>query len=389
MPIYTAALIHDGNRFLPENSAIVVNENGEIIDILFHEIPTEAIRFAGLLCPGFINAHCHLELSYLQNQIPKHTGLVDFLIQINALRFQNKFTTSQIQNSISQAEKSMRANGIVAVGDICNGLDSLQQKKLRNLQYHSFVEIMGILDNNAAERFEDGKEIVAQFRQLHASTLVPHAAYSVSDTLLSLINSLNNNTPISIHNQECAAEDEWVRNGKGDFQKLIDSVLQRSFLPMPKNNSSLVHYLQLLQRTANILFVHNTFTSAEDILFAQEMIPNRYWVLCPNANLFIENTVPTIIPFLMQQQETICLGTDSLASNDGLCIYSEMQILRKHFPTINSEKLLQFATYNGAKALNMDSLGSFQKGKTPGVLHISNWVRKQEMPEKQNIELLH
>jgi aminodeoxyfutalosine deaminase len=389
MPIYTADLIHDGNSFLPSNSAIAFSALGVIEAVYVGNCPLNAIKLEGLLCPGFVNAHCHLELSYLKGAIPKHTGLVDFLMQVNTLKFRNTTSQIQIQTAIGNAESAMLAAGIVAVGDISNGLDSLQQKQLKNLHYHTFVEIMGILDANAGQRIEKGTEVLKEFKKIgDKCSIVPHASYSLSDTLLKLINALPHNTPISIHNQECMAEDDWIRNGNGDMQQLINAVLNAPYTKLPSNNSSLIHYLQFLKDAKNILFVHNTYTTAEDVLFARESVKNRFWVLCLNANLYIENTVPSIIPFLLQQQETICLGTDSLASNDGLCIYSEMQKIQEHFNNIATEKLLQFATSNGALALNMNTIGTLAVGKQPGIVHISNWKNANEMPKKANIAKL-
>jgi aminodeoxyfutalosine deaminase len=388
MPIYSAELIHDGKQFLPVPSAIELNEIGEIVAVHIGTLPNNTIVLKGLLCPGFVNAHCHLELSYMHNAIPKRTGLVAFLLNINALRANNIYTTKQIENAIIMAENQMLDNGIVAVGDISNTIDTFTQKQLKRLQYHTFVEVAGVLGNIATERLAFAKTILASFKTINKASIVPHAPYSVSETLFYLINELPNNNPISIHNQECAAEDDWIRKGMGDFQKLIDAVLQKPYEAIANNISSLMYSQQLLNKANNMLLVHNTFTTAEDVLDVATMADNRYWVLCPNANIYIENKLPSILPFLLQQNETICIGTDSLASNNRLCIYSELYTLHKHFPTLKTALLLQFATSNGAQALDMGQLGSFAKGKIPGVLHISNWNLQDNLPANPHIKRL-
>jgi cytosine/adenosine deaminase-related metal-dependent hydrolase len=93
-----------------------------------------------------------------------------------------------------------------------------------------------------------------------------------------------------------------------------------------------------------------------------------FYCLCPNANLYISNVLPDI-HLLMKEQCNIVLGTDSLASNHQLSIAEEIKTIQNNFPGISLETMLQWATINGARALQMDdTLGSFEKGKQPGVL---------------------
>ncbi len=115
--------------------------------------------------------------------------------------------------------------------------------------------------------------------------------------------------------------------------------------------------------------MHNTFTTEQDIRFAQAAHPGGalYWTLCVNANQYIEHRMPPI-DLLRQQGCLLTLGTDSLASNHRLSILDEMKTIAQYFPAIPVTELLQWATYNGACALGMDNLlGSFEKGKQPGV----------------------
>ena len=50
-----------------------------------------------------------------------------------------------------------------------------------------------------------------------------------------------------------------------------------------------------------------------------------------------------------------------------------MIAISQNFPHIPLQSVLQWATINGAKALGMDnSLGSFEVGKKPGIVNITN-----------------
>ena len=121
-----------------------------------------------------------------------------------------------------------------------------------------------------------------------------------------------------------------------------------------------------------MIFVHNTFTTTTDIEVAQTLLKNVYWCLCPNANLYIENTLPDIA-MLAKHGNTICIGTDSLASNHQLSILAELQAIKDHYPSIDWETLLRWGTFNGSLALQMNDIaGTIEPGKQPGLMHLDH-----------------
>jgi cytosine/adenosine deaminase-related metal-dependent hydrolase len=136
----------------------------------------------------------------------------------------------------------------------------------------------------------------------------------------------------------------------------------------------LPYYLPLLCAAKNIILVHNTYTSEEDINFALRCVQpyhqQLFWCICIRANLYIENALPPI-DLLKKKGCKIVIGTDSLASNADLNLLGEIQAILHYFPMLGLEEVLSWATYEGAKALQMEKeLGSFQKGKKPGVIVI-------------------
>jgi cytosine/adenosine deaminase-related metal-dependent hydrolase len=145
----------------------------------------------------------------------------------------------------------------------------------------------------------------------------------------------------------------------------------------PTKKSSLQSYFPKLQVAEKIILVHNTFTSEEDVRYvnressignADTPQPQTFFCLCVNANRYIEDALPPV-DLLRKNGCNIVLGTDSLASNWSLNILDEIETIRQNFPHIPLEELLGWATINGAKALGMDDfLGSFEKGKKPGVV---------------------
>jgi cytosine/adenosine deaminase-related metal-dependent hydrolase len=228
----TADQIFNGYEMLPQDSVLIIDKEGVIIDISTLENSGEEIeKYTGIITPGFINCHCHLELSHLKDKIPSKTGLIDFLK--NIINHRNE-ENELIINSIDANEKKMIANGIVAVGDICNTKHTIQQKRVNNLYYHNFIEVAGFPTEIAEARFDSIQQIHTAFvnNGLIAS-IVPHAPYSVSTSLLEKIVYFIGNEVMTMHNQETLAENEWYEKGTGLFQQFYDdlSISTSSFLP--------------------------------------------------------------------------------------------------------------------------------------------------------------
>ena len=157
--------------------------------------------------------------------------------------------------------------------------------------------------------------------------------------------------------------------GKGLLFDMINKMPNSKFLPTGK--ASLPSYLGYLPNASKVLLVHNTFSRAEHL----QLLKNKdiSLVLCPNANKYIENKLPDV-PMFVKEGLNLALGTDSLASNHKLSILEEMKTLITSFPDITFEKILQWSTLNGAKALGMEAnIGSFEVGKKPGINLISNF----------------
>ena len=373
---FTADYIFNGYEILPNPVVLITNEAGTIIEIVPEQDAGEEIeRFRGLLSPGFINAHCHLELSHLKGTIPEKTGLVGFVQKVMS----NRVAASELkQEAMLKAEIEMYESGIVAVGDICNNSDSILVKQKSKLLWHNFIEVSGFAEAVAQKRLEDGKRVYHQFKSLvgdKRTSLTPHAPYSVSKTLFQLLNVASAGEIISIHNQECTAEDALYLNKTGEFLALYNNlgIDLTSFKPTGK--SSFNSWLPLFTLGQSVISVHNTFTDENNIDFYKSYpeCTNRLFsfCICANANQYIEQKMPPI-ELLMKNNFSIIIGTDSYASNWQLNILEEIKTIQRRInPIIPLNNLLQWATLNGAKALKLDQLvGSFEKGKKPGIVLI-------------------
>ncbi|WP_018630603.1 amidohydrolase family protein [Niabella aurantiaca] len=362
--------LFDGYRMF-EEKVLILADDGTIGDVVDAADAGEDLRpVSGILSPGFINCHCHLELSHMKGIIGEHTGLLKFVNQIVSKRYANPET---IPPAIKQAEAEMIKNGIVAVGDICNTTDTLFQKNKGHLYYHNFVEVIGFEPALAQQHFDAYKAVYDDYcRSFDARqvSLTPHAPYSVATPLWQLLDAFTGSRLLSIHNQETPEEDEWFFNGTGGLKALYER-LGLNEAPVPAGGkASIQTYGAYLTQQQQLLLIHNVFTTTEDIRYVHGRFPDAFWCLCPNANHYISNRLPNI-PMMREEQAQLVLGTDSLASNYGLSIWEEIRRIQKHYPEIPVAEMLSWATINGAKALQIsDRYGSFEKGKKPGVIQI-------------------
>ncbi len=353
-----------------EDGVVIMDDQGKILALskrTDHDAG-ELEVYSGAIVPGFINTHCHLELSHMRGIIPTGTGLLPFLERVVKLR---DFPEDTIQEAIYAADQAMHEAGIVAVGDISNKADTAACKEASALRYYTFVEMFDFHQDQMAE------EIFSNYYRVYEAqsggggnrkSCVPHAPYTVSPTLWQKINAANRPADtVSIHNQETAHENALFLDGSGGFPAFARS-LGMSLDHLEPTGKTAIHYsLQHLRPDQRILFVHNTTTTREDIRRANAWSDTVYWATCPNANLYIENRLPSYAAFL-EEGATITLGTDSLSSNWQLSILEEMKTIARYQSGIGFPTLLEWATLNGARALGFEEeLGSIEVGKKPGL----------------------
>ncbi|MDO3626830.1 amidohydrolase family protein [Mucilaginibacter sp. BT774] len=352
-----------------KNGVVTLDDHGRIISV--SDIPPPNLKLSeiehlkGVLCPGFINTHCHLELSHLKDKLSPGKGLINFIKEIQSVR---QADTATVLKAAEKADKEMYENGIVAVGDISNSNISVAIKAKSDIYYHTFVEAFSFMPDKAQETFDKAISLLGEFKNQSCS-ITPHAPYSVSKELFRLIKKYSDTHTnlISVHNQETEEENKFYRYRLGGFLDLYDYFgMDISYFKSQARNS-LQSILPLLTNKQDILFVHNTYTNLKDIYFIKRFDRKVHFCFCPGANLYIESRLPKIDLFV-DQGFNLTLGTDSLASNNKLCILNEMRLIQEKFPAINLAKLIQWGTLNGARYLGIeDDKGTLEIGKTPGL----------------------
>jgi len=326
--------------------------------------------YNGIIIPGFVNCHCHLELSGMYKNTDSHTGLGEF---IKNLREKRPQVSVEYVKAIADNDKGMYASGISACGDICNSSLSFDVKEESPIKYINFLEVYGIDPSKAEKRIREVMHLKEEAGQYSTTSyIVPHSFYSMSATLMKKIKKLTlNNEITTVHYKESEQEDRLLKDAGGG---LMESYRAMGIDPgmlydrIPDHTTGIRDYIT---GNGNLILVHNTFSSEGDIQAAAER-GNCFFCLCPRSNMYIENTLPPINK-LMEGDSAIVIGTDSLASNTSLNMLEEMKIISSNNPGIPLAELVAWGTINGARALKIDSdFGSIETGKAPGLVLIEN-----------------
>lgn len=357
------------------NGIVVLDSKNIVVDIVDpkgNEKEYESMEFHnGVIVPGFVNTHCHLELSHLKGKLKQTDGIASFVSQIRNLR---RVETIEITDSINQAISILEKNGTVAIGDICNTNDSFNAKRKSDIYFHNFIELFGLNSSEAGKKMSSALKIFNSiYRTKGAKSLTPHSTYSISDELWRMINiELKKSSSIaSIHFGESLQEYQILKNRTGQLAENFNALKFPINLPDCSNPFEVVE--RFIPRTSQTLFIHNTFSTREEVLQLINHFDDSFFVLCPSSNLFIEGKLPDL-PMLIELGANLAIGTDSLASSDTLSVFDQVIILLNKFPEVSFTDAIKWATLNGAKALNIDSIyGSFEIGKSPGLNLITDF----------------
>ncbi len=353
-----------------KNAYLVIDNSNKIVDLVQYSRKSTEVAgleyYSGIIIPGFVNAHCHLELSHLKGKIEQGQGLSQFIKKVQNIRNASYQT---IEKRMQHELRLMWSRGINGLADIVNSPIAVCEKQKSPILIHNFVEVFNEGNKSVSEIIKQVKQHTKLFSEKHMPvSLAPHSIYGTNSMLLNeLVKSRLNEHIITLH----FLESNWESN--------LDT-------------NKIMNYLLVLSKYKRVLLVHNLHLIKElfeIIKLENELYKKLFWVLNPNSNLFIGGQLPPVYDFYKWNMQ-ICLGTDSLASNKQLSILEEIKTIINHFCEIPFEQLLKWATINGAKALGFESkLGSFEVGKQPGVLLISDFdFKKMQLTQKSQVERL-
>ncbi|MBG0857942.1 MAG: amidohydrolase family protein [Bacteroidales bacterium] len=373
MKRFSAHFIYTNTGFPLKRAVVTADDDGKIISIHDTGGTLQESRsvefFNGIIIPGFINCHCHLELSHMKGVITGGKGLDDFIKNIRSSRDDDP---QKIVASARASDGDMYGEGISVCADICNTSLTFGIKKESRIRYLNMIEVFGIDPEKAGRRMNEFLGIAGE-AVLSGLTysIVPHSVYSVSRPLFRLLrNNSNNNKVTSIHFMETEGEKAFLSDHSGPLAEAY----RHSGLMPPKPETIKSHsdaIMNEMTQSGNLIVVHNTFAdtaTVRDILKRG----NTYWCLCPRSNIYIEGRLAPV-EMLVSEGCEIVIGTDSLASNNTLSILSELKTLQECFPQLSMEQMIRWATFNGARALGEErDFGTIEPGKKPGLLLLEN-----------------
>lgn len=358
------------------NGFVEYDEDGTILGVgVCDDVASEERFLDGAIVPGFVNAHCHVELSHLHGKFRKGTGMAGFIDQINALR---DWAGREVKQAlVKKWMDKMWDDGVSAMADISNDDSSFDVKKSHKMYTRTFLEVFGSEPEMCEGVMKDVKELndLADRIGIDAAP-TPHSCYTMSPALLSASACAGlDRGYVSYHSQESHEEEELLRSGSGAMYENR----KRSGMSTPPvtGESSLKYFIDRLSAAkpapyeGHILLVHNVCLSQDDIDAARKVMKNVYWAVCPLSNIFIHDSLPPI-PLMRSNGLDIMVGTDSLSSNDDLDMVKELICIHENFPEVPMNEILVWASLNGARFLSKDDeLGTLTPGKRPGLVYIA------------------
>ena len=374
MPRYTARYVYTLTSPEPlRNAYVETDDDGMVLGVgpckRFEKVAD------GIICPGFVNAHCHVELSYMKGLFKKGTGMAGFIDQINALR-----DTTPRQRRIEILEEAMNRmhdSGVVAMADISNCNDSFAVKASHPMYTRTFIEVFGADPATAGEVVDGAVALQKEAEALGLDAApTPHACYTMSPELVAAASAEGLKSGfLSYHSEESDEEEEMMMYGRGPMWD--NRVANGIPTPPVTGTSSLEYFLDRLSSAVpvpvegHVLLVHECCLTADGAAAAKKALREPFIAVCPLSNEFIHKTMPPI-PVMRESGIPICIGTDSLSSNDQLDMLAEINRLHDAFPDVPYGEILQWACLNGARFLGKeDTLGTIEPGKTPGLVYIN------------------
>jgi cytosine/adenosine deaminase-related metal-dependent hydrolase len=361
--------VTDGAVALDDGRIAAVGRKAEIVKAAGGDAEVRDLGDS-VLIPGLVNAHVHLDLSWMRDDPPPGGSYLAWMRDR-----MERVDQAPAQIRIEATEKAvgeMASRGTVAVGDVAGVPWTAGILARSSLRAVVFLELMGLrsddaerlLDHAASslDAIENETDVKAARRRVSV-VLSPHSAHAVSAPLLKALagRATASGEILSIHLAETGDEAAMLLDGSGPFPDLFRArggIDEGWRAP----GHSPVEYLDRLgvlsPRTLAILCIH---VGQQDLSKLQAR--GVTVVTCPRSNLRL-SVGKTPVPKLLSSGVPVALGTDSLASVSDLDMFSEMAGLRREHPTLTPAAVLRMATLNGARALRFEkALGTLEKGK--------------------------
>jgi cytosine/adenosine deaminase-related metal-dependent hydrolase len=326
--------------------------------------------------PALVNAHTHLELSYLRGRIPRTQKFLDWIRMVIAARRRYPDPADpEIVNAARVAIGEARATGTGLVGDVSNTLVTAPLLREASLPAQIFYELLRFNAADAESMTNDARakaDAAAEPDDNVRVSLAPHAPYSVSPALFAAIRTdldAHSGQVTSVHLGESPEETEFIRDGSGPWRVLLEELGVWTDAWHPPGTSPVAYLEQIGFLDRRVLAVHGVQFDGDDLdrLRTRDMTI----VSCPRSNEYVGVGAPPLEAFYAMKVN-VALGTDSLASAPDLNMFAELAEARRLAPRVPARTLLESATRRGAAALGFeDDYGTLEAGKRAQIIAVA------------------
>ncbi len=317
--------------------------------------------------PGLVNAHTHLELSWMRHQVPPSHSMVAWASDLMALRRRSR---GDPPGPIVDAVRDVRAAGTSLVGDVTNTLSAYEVLADSKLGAAIFRELLGF---NVADPDQVVADAKAQLDALMPSaslrtSIVPHATYSVSPALFRVIRRATGDRAMSVHVGESDEEVQFLRDGSGAWRDLLGELGAWSETWQPPGCGPIEYLDRLGLVNRRLLAVHGTRLDEGEL--ARLAAAGATLVTCPRSNRWTGAGTPPVDRFYASGVR-VAIGTDSLASVEDLNLFAEMAAVRRLAPRLPASRVIRSATIDGADALGFaEDYGSIAPGRRADLIAV-------------------
>ena len=365
----------------PIHEGMVVLEKGIIKDVgscrsilqtygLKHGQSSLVDHGEGVILPPLVNAHTHLELSYLSGKVSPKDDFISWIKDL--IQGRQNCGQKEVEDGILNSIKELLKEGTGLVADISNTGSSIKPLRNSALAGRVFIEAIGFCPQRELENQKLIKSIFDQMlledKDIDLS-LAAHAPYTVSSRYFQFLQEsvMYKDNPFSIHLAESQEEVTFLSKGSDKIKSLL---MERGGWDsdwLPPCTSPVKYLFQQGILGSETICVHAVQVGDEDIDILSRT--HSHVCLCPRSNHNLGLRLPPVEKFL-QKGIPVCLGTDSLTSNTDLSLWQEMVFLKKALPSISSAQILKMATLSGAIAIGKRDFGSIEAGKRAPLLFI-------------------
>jgi aminodeoxyfutalosine deaminase len=351
----------------------VLTRDGFVVDCGAGEAPNPPGRVemvdlgSTAIMPGLVNAHTHLELSWMRGRLPPGGSMPEWAARLIALR---QTVNPEPAEPMAAAVREVRAAGTSLVGDVTNTLAAYDLLADSALGGAVFREVLGFSAPDPAQVVADAEAQIESLMPLEwlRPSVVPHAPYSVSLALLRAIAAAAGARAISVHLGESEDEMRFLRDGTGAWRDLLARLGVWTDAWQPPRCGPVEYLDRAGLLTPRLLAVHGTQLDAPEIARLAEA--GATIVTCPRSNQWTGAGIPPVEKFYASGVR-VAIGTDSLASVEDLNVFGELAALRRLAPGVPAHRLLESATIQGAAALGFDAdFGTIAPGKRADLIAV-------------------